>query len=237
MVQRCRARALDSTSRRDAGRRRPDGWPWRDIRGGPPCRCRLHGHDHTALRAGGTGASASASASSLSVVQTSRTARAFDYAAPIVRRTPHRAGVIKSPRPRAGRRHAKGTSMRQRPRPHRTGAHHDPLAARNGAWRARVTGDPGLGGQRHAVHTDKSRAESHREILSAGAFLEYDSQYRATGRTGAGQGGGAWLTPGRPDCPRHDAARRSYLASWRQDRLSGCSATSGVMLERGIRRP
>jgi 5-phospho-D-xylono-1,4-lactonase len=108
---------------------------------------------------------------------------AFDYAGPIVRRTPYRAGVIKV----AGS--AGGPSERDRPIfaaaaeahldtgcPILTHCEHGTGALEQLAFLAEQGVDPS-----HVVlsHTDKITDRGyHREILATGAFLEYDQSFR-----------------------------------------------------------
>jgi 5-phospho-D-xylono-1,4-lactonase len=108
---------------------------------------------------------------------------AFDYAGPIVQRTPHRAGVIKV----AGS--DGGPSERDRPIfaavaeahlatgcPILTHCEHGTGALEQIAWLAELGVDP-----RHVIlsHTDKIVDRGyHREILSSGAVLEYDQSFR-----------------------------------------------------------
>jgi 5-phospho-D-xylono-1,4-lactonase len=151
---------------------------------------------------------------------------AFDYAAPIVRRTPHRAGVIKvagsEGGPTARDRHvmeAAAIAHRRTGAPILTHCEHGTGALEQVAF---------LGGQgvpaEHLVlsHTDKVvDIGYHRGILSTGAFLEYD-------QSADGRGGQIVLG--------HDAARRSYLGVYGGTPGLGwlLGAFSRLMLERGI---
>jgi predicted metal-dependent phosphotriesterase family hydrolase len=171
---------------------------------------------------------------------------AFDYAAPIVRRTEHRAGVIKVAGSEGGpsardRRVFEAAALAHT----RTGApilthcEHGTGALEQVAF----LGDHGVAASHVTLsHTDKVVDPGyHRELAATGAFLEYDQSLRGDGPDGTlalvealvADGLGGQIVLG------HDAARRSYLGvyggspglSW----LLG--DFSALMLERGIPQP
>jgi len=169
---------------------------------------------------------------------------AFDYASPIVRRTDHRAGVIKIAGSEGGpsdrdRRvfEAAAIAHRRTGAPILTHCEHGTGALEQLAF----LGEHGVAAG-HIVlsHTDKVvDVGYHREILSTGAFVEYDQSFRGDGPAGTlalmleaviFDGADGQILLG------HDAARRTYLEvyggspglSW----LLG--AFSALMLERGL---
>lgn len=168
---------------------------------------------------------------------------AFDYAAPIVRRTEHRAGVIKIAGSHGGpsardRRVFEAAAIAHA----RTGA---PILTHcehgTGALeQIRLLGELGVAAARVTLsHTDKVvDAGYHREVASTGAFLEYDQSLRGDGPDGTLRLMGAAVADGLGGqiVLGHDAARRSYL------RVYGGSPGlswllgdfSALMLARGI---
>jgi predicted metal-dependent phosphotriesterase family hydrolase len=168
---------------------------------------------------------------------------AFDYAAPIVRRTPHRAGVIKvagsEGGPSARDRHVMEAAAIAHARtgaPILTHCEHGTGALEQLASLA----EHGVGAE-HVVlsHTDTVvDAGYHREILSTGAFLEYDQSFRGDGPGGTlalleavvADGIGGQIVLG------HDAARRTYLSVYGGTPGLGwlLGDFSALLLERGI---
>jgi predicted metal-dependent phosphotriesterase family hydrolase len=168
---------------------------------------------------------------------------AFDYASPIIRRTEHRAGVIKiagsegGPSARDRRVFEAAAIAHQRTgAPILTHCEHGTGALEQVA----LLGDLGVAAAHVTLsHTDKVvDVGYHREILSTGAFLEYDQSFRGDGPDGtltlleavtaAGLAGQIVLG--------HDAARRSYLEvySGRPGLSWLLGAFSALMLERGL---
>jgi predicted metal-dependent phosphotriesterase family hydrolase len=167
----------------------------------------------------------------------------FDYASPIVRRTEHRAGVIKvagsegGPSARDRRVFEAAAIAHQRTgAPILTHCEHGTGALEQVAF----LGEHGVEAE-HIVlsHSDKVvDVGYHREILSTGAFLEYDQSFRGDGPEGTLTLVEAVVVDGLGDriVLGHDAARRTYLEvyggapglSW----LLG--AFSALLLERGI---
>lgn len=168
---------------------------------------------------------------------------AFDYAAPIVRRTEHRAGVIKVAGSQGGpsardRRVFEAAAIAHR----RTGA---PILTHcehgTGALeQLAVLGGLGVAAERVILsHTDKVvDAGYHREILSTGAFLEYDQSFRGDGPDGTLALVQTMVADGLADqiVLGHDAARRTYLGVFGGAPGLGwlLGDFSALMLERGI---
>lgn len=171
----------------------------------------------------------------------------FDGGSPIVRRTEHRAGVIKvagsegGPSPRDARVfEAAAIAHRRTGAPILTHCEHGTGALEQVALLERHGVDA-----RHVVlsHTDKVvDVGYHREILAAGATLEYDGSFRGEDAPGptlslieamVADGLGGQLVLG------HDAARRTYLSVY--DGRPGLSWLLGEfsarMRERGISDP
>jgi predicted metal-dependent phosphotriesterase family hydrolase len=168
---------------------------------------------------------------------------AFDYAAPIVRRTEHRAGVIKiagsegGPSARDQRVFAAAAIAHSRTgAPILTHCEHGTGALEQVA----MLGAYGVAAAHVTLsHTDKVVDPGyHRELASTGAFLEYDQSLRGDGPDGTlalvealvADGVSGQIVLG------HDAARRSYLSVF--DGTPGLGwllgEFSGLMLERGI---
>jgi predicted metal-dependent phosphotriesterase family hydrolase len=171
---------------------------------------------------------------------------AHDYSGPAIRRTAHRAGVIKVAGSEGGpsardRRVFEAAALAHT----RTGApilthcEHGTGALEQVAF----LGDHGVAASHVTLsHTDKVVDPGyHRELAATGAFLEYDQSLRGDGPDGTlalvealvADGLGGQIVLG------HDAARRSYL------RVYGGSPGlswllgdfSALMLERGIPQP
>jgi predicted metal-dependent phosphotriesterase family hydrolase len=168
---------------------------------------------------------------------------AFDYAAPVVRRTEHRAGVIKvagsdggpSARDRrvfeaAAIAHTRTGAPILTHCEHGTGALEQvAFLGAHGVAAAHVT----------LSHTDKVvDVGYHREILSTGAFLEYDQSIRGDGPAGTLALLEAVVADGLEGqiVLGHDAARRSYLGVYGGTPGLGwlLGEFSTLLLERGI---